>query len=159
MMHSAPTSRPTNDLVPTLLDRLVLASHGVSSPASADPTAGLLRDIEDLLNTWSANNPASESFAEVASSISCYGSPAPSSLDIGTYDNRQAVGRQLEQVLLRFEPRLATARVTVNPDGQRPTHCLLRIDGTLANNSASTIMAEYSVSYRQGRAQVELEQS
>ncbi|WP_425395133.1 type VI secretion system baseplate subunit TssE [Aeoliella sp.] len=153
------TRNRTSQLAPTLLDRLVLASQGVSSPAMADPLAGLLRDVEDLLNTWTAAGPRESDFEELASSISCYGSPTPGSLDVGTFDQQQAVARQLEKVLLRFETRLESVRVTVTPDTDRPTTCRLRIDGTLADNAGTTLTAEYSVNYRQGRAQVELVQS
>ncbi|QDU58358.1 GPW/gp25 family protein [Aeoliella mucimassa] len=147
------------DLVPSLLDKLTLASYDVSSSVPADPVRGLLRDITDLLNTWTTADARTEGFDELASSITCYGAPLPSSLVIGTYDNQQAVGRRLEQLIVRFEPRIATAKVTVTPNRQQPTTCQLTIVATLTSNPDTTISADYSVNYRQGRAQVELVQS
>ena len=64
------------------------------------------RDLEDLLNTRLTNNDVPASFVEVSSSVVTYGLPDLSSLSADTAERRAEIGRIIERVIMRFEPRL-----------------------------------------------------
>jgi type VI secretion system protein ImpF len=64
------------------------------------------RDLEDLLNTRQTHVGLPLEFTELHRSVFGYGLPDLISLDATTPQQRQAIGRELEAVIARFEPRL-----------------------------------------------------
>ncbi len=115
---------PTNDnqegLMPSLLDRLIdpesagtawRRGYGVS-----DMIAVVQRDLEDLLNTRQSHVGAgglTEAFAETSRSVVAYGLPDLTSLNSITPKEREDIGRVLEGIIAKFEPRLRDVRATL----------------------------------------------
>lgn len=106
---------PHQRLTPSILDRLT-ADPGPNSP-SVGMTFDLRqmvdvvqRDLEDLLNTRRGARAAADAFEEVSASVVTFGMPDLSSIAAGTEGERQEVGRIIEGVINRFEPRLREVR-------------------------------------------------
>jgi type VI secretion system protein ImpF len=71
------------------------------------------RDLEDLLNTRQTIAGLPEGFPETYRSIIGYGLPDLTSLNAFTSQQREDVGRVIEQIVNIFEPRLKDVRVTL----------------------------------------------
>ncbi len=108
---SATTSRlPTNlSLTPSILDRLVDPElmggllHGFDLRHMIDCVR---RDLEALLNTRRSVVADPEAFPEVADSVVTYGMPDMSLLTAASAAERLEIGKLVEAVVARFEPRL-----------------------------------------------------
>jgi type VI secretion system protein ImpF len=123
-------SRPDarQGLTPSLLDRLIdpdsagtRARPGYTVEQMAD---AVQRDLEDLLNTRQSHEGLpEEDYGEVARSILAYGFPDLTSLNAITPEQRDQIGRLLEGIIGRYEPRLRDIRATlVDPgDGKQRT--------------------------------------
>src|SRR3954463_8945772 len=97
-------------LMPSLLDRLIdpgsegtAARHGYGI---AQVVAAVHRDLEELLNTRQVLTDIPPACAELLRSVAVYGMPDLASVQAITSEQRGRIGRLLESVLLRFEPRL-----------------------------------------------------
>ncbi len=64
------------------------------------------RDLEDLLNTRRTARPSVEAFEETRTSVVAYGMPDLASVSTATESDRREVGRIIEEVIQRCEPRL-----------------------------------------------------
>ena len=98
---------------PSILDRLIdpdsggtAARRGYSLEQVRD---AIQRDLEELLNTRQSNLGLPEAFSETHRSIVAYGLPDLTSMSALTSQQREEIGRLIEGVLIRFEPRCATS--------------------------------------------------
>jgi type VI secretion system protein ImpF len=122
-------ARPTREqvLMPSLIDRL--ADPDLSGPgmlADFDVTRmmdSVRRDLEDLFNSHDPIGPVPAEYREVRSSILSYGLPDLPSLTSSTGFRKEAVGRVIEEVIARHEPRLRDVRVVMaEPGGDLVRH-------------------------------------
>jgi type VI secretion system protein ImpF len=104
-------------LMPSILDRLIDADadgtiwrrgYGIQQMIAA-----VHRDLEDLLNTRQVTTDIPRDCVEVARSIVAYGMPDLSSIEAITPDQRAQIGRLLETLVQRYEPRLKNVRATL----------------------------------------------
>jgi type VI secretion system protein ImpF len=104
---------PTTRLTPSLLDRLIDQETDRGSARGYDHRQMIdvvRRDLEDLLNTRLTNNEVPEAFVEVNRSVVTYGLPDLSSVSADTSEQRADIGRLIERIIERFEPRLRQVR-------------------------------------------------
>lgn len=139
---------------PTLLDRLVAATAEDATPRASAPVESLLRDVEDLLNTWTATPDELRRFGQAQHSLLAYGSPPPLSLAMGTYEQKQQVAEQLETVLARFEPRFDAVRVRVLDSGGSATGGRFAIDARLRHDPGDQLSADVELKFNHGRIHV-----
>jgi type VI secretion system protein ImpF len=108
-------------LMPSILDRLIdpestgtawRHGYGVEQMVEA-----VQRDLEDLLNTRQVVIDVPESYREVNGSIVTYGLPDLASFNAITPEQREDIGRALEAIVSRFEPRLKDVRATMIGSG------------------------------------------
>lgn len=104
---------PTTRLTPSLLDRLIDQELDAGSARGYDHRQMIdvvRRDLEDLLNTRLTNSDVPAEFVEVNNSVVTYGLPDLSSASADTAERRAEIGRVIERVIGRFEPRLRQVR-------------------------------------------------
>jgi type VI secretion system protein ImpF len=108
-------------LMPSIVDRLIdpesagtqwRHGYGVEQMVEA-----VQRDLEELLNTRQVVIDVPESFREVNDSIVTYGLPDLASFNAITPQQREEIGRTLEAIVSRFEPRLKDVRASMVPVG------------------------------------------
>lgn len=108
---------PQQGLLPSIVDRLIDADsagtawrrgYGVEQMEAA-----VRRDLEDLLNTRQALSHIPEGCPEVANSVVCYGLPDLTSYNAITPMQREELGRTIEAIIARFEPRLRDVRASL----------------------------------------------
>jgi type VI secretion system lysozyme-like protein len=87
----------------SLFDRLL------PDAAAVRPLDGLLRDLENLLNTR-LDGAGSAAFPEVRRSVAGYGMPDLGSLEALAPEQQATVCRAVTEAIERFEPRLRRAR-------------------------------------------------
>jgi type VI secretion system protein ImpF len=108
---------PGQSLEPSLLDRLIDPDSGGTAWRHGYGIEQMVevvrRDLEDLLNTRQSAADLPEAFREVQRSIIGYGLPDLTALEAITPEQRQQIGRVLEAVVSRFEPRLKDVRATL----------------------------------------------
>jgi type VI secretion system protein ImpF len=108
-------------LMPSLLDRLIDPDadgsawrHGYGAQQMIE---AVHRDLEDLLNTRRVLTDLPPDCAELERSIATYGMPDLTSVEAITPEQRAAIGRLLEAIIQRFEPRLKDVRAhLLEPD-------------------------------------------
>lgn len=113
-----PPNEPEQGLLPSVLDRLIdpesvtprRRGYGASQIIEA-----VHRDLEDLLNTRQTHAGLPEDFAEMHRSIFGYGLPDLVSLNAASDQQREEIGRVLEGIVAKFEPRLTDVRATLVP--------------------------------------------
>jgi type VI secretion system protein ImpF len=133
-------SRPEapHRLTPSILDRLAADVDPQGRPSGfgfdlQHMIDAVRRDLEDLLNTRRAARASAETFDEVRTSVVNYGMPDLASVSAGTEAEREAVGRIIEGVINRFEPRLRDIRAHLAGGGKERTvrfhiHARLAVD-------------------------------
>jgi type VI secretion system protein ImpF len=111
---------PQQGLMPSLIDRLIDPDseggslyEGYSIPQM---TQAVLRDLEELLNTRLTTLDVPPDCKETLHSIVTYGLPDFSSVPAGTAEQRAQIGKLLENILERFEPRLRDVTATLVDD-------------------------------------------
>lgn len=123
---------------PSVLDRLV----DLSPREGADPVLSreesehqyrlsVLRDLEWLLNTRRTTTTVPDSLPELQTSVFSFGLPDLSSLSADDAETRQALIRQVEQAIRRFEPRLMDIRVSLAPSDEAERLIHFTIEGLL----------------------------
>jgi type VI secretion system protein ImpF len=135
---------PQQVLKPSILDRLIdagtagtAARRGYSLEQAEE---AVRRDLEDLLNTRQSNSDVSEDFVEINRSILTYGLPDLTSLQTYTPQQRQQIGRVLEAIITRFEPRLRDVRATMkDADNTGNQTVRFRIDARLCLEPAPPV--------------------
>ena len=109
----------------SVLDRLLEEEPGAGragtpwSRSVARLKASLLRDLEWLLNTRRAIDPAPEWCPELRRSVFTFGLADLSSLSAGSEAVRRRLQREVEEAVQTFEPRLTRVRVTVGDAAER----------------------------------------
>jgi type VI secretion system protein ImpF len=111
---------PQQGLMPSLIDRLCdpeSEGGGLHEGYSiAQMTQAVLRDLEELLNTRRTTLDVPADCKETLLSIVTYGLPDFSSVPAGTAEQRSQIGRLLESILERYEPRLRDIKATLVDD-------------------------------------------
>jgi type VI secretion system protein ImpF len=103
---------PTIRLTPSLLDRLIDQETERGSARGYDHRQMIdvvRRDLEDLLNTRRTND-VPPAFVEVNQSVVAYGLPDLSAVSADTSEQRTDIGKLIERIIERFEPRLRNVR-------------------------------------------------
>lgn len=101
-----------------LLDRLLDGdADGAHAPTTAEALeklqAAVRRDLEALLNARRRRRPLPPLLTELPSSIANYGIPDPASGTYAVPELRQALVREVEATIRRFEPRMSKVSVTL----------------------------------------------
>jgi type VI secretion system protein ImpF len=140
-------AEPQQGLMPSILDRLIdpesggtvwRRGYGVEQMVDA-----VLRDLEELLNTRQSHTGLPEEFAEVHNSLVAYGLPDLNSLNAITPQQRAEIGRIIESVIGRFEPRLRDVRATMlEPEKATDRTVRFRIDARVAVDPAPEVAFE-----------------
>lgn len=150
---------PQTALMPSILDRLIDPDSGGTAWRRGYGVEEMMdavrRDLEDLLNTRQAHGDLGEVFVETERSIFAYGLPDLTSLDALTPQQREAIGRLLEAVVLRFEPRLRDVRASLveGGDDKQPT-VRFRIDARLSVEPAPDVAFETILELMTGHSSV-----
>lgn len=137
----------TQPLMPSILDRLVdPASHGTAERpwyGMAEMLRAVGRDFSDLLNTHQTHRGLLDDLPEVRRSLLTYGFPDLGSLDAFTSAQRAQIGRAIEDVVRRFEPRLKDVRVVPDePADPRRRAIRYRIEARLRVEPAPDVSLE-----------------
>ncbi|UFN47570.1 type VI secretion system baseplate subunit TssE [Roseomonas sp. OT10] len=117
-----------------LLDRLLDTETELSRDAAVEVLrAAVRRDMEALLNARRRRLPLPPGLTELVVSPLGYGVPDPTAGSFTAEDSRQALAREVELALRRFEPRLSSVSVTLaemeNPTLDRTLR--LRVEAVL----------------------------
>jgi type VI secretion system protein ImpF len=147
-------------LMPSIIDRLIdpesagtVARHGYSVPQMVE---AVRRDLEELLNSRRAMNEIPEKYAELRRSVLNYGMPEVVNLPALTGEQRQQIGRILEQVIAFFEPRLRDVRARlVGPTDLRDRSVRFHVEGRLRVEPAPEVEFETVLELSSGRAGVQ----
>src|SRR5207249_3649963 len=114
------SAMPPNDpqgLMPSLLDRLIDPDSDVSRVqhgySVGQMVAAVHRDLEELLNTRQTSAGLPADCVEVLNSIVAYGMPDLATIPALSASQRAQIGRVLETIILRFEPRLRDVKATL----------------------------------------------
>jgi type VI secretion system protein ImpF len=147
-------------LMPSILDRLIDPDsagtawrHGYGVDQMMD---AVQRDLEDLLNTRQSHQGLPEGYQEVQNSIVAYGLPELTSLHAHTPSQRAAIGRILETIVARFEPRLrdVSASMIEAGDGKERT-VTFRIAARLCVDPAPEVAFDTILELTTGRYSVQ----
>ncbi|MCE9529821.1 MAG: type VI secretion system baseplate subunit TssE [Planctomycetes bacterium] len=150
----------TLGLLPSIIDRLIdPESAGTAIMIGYDVPQmyrAVLRDLEELLNTRQTYRDLPEAYTEVHDSIICYGLPDLMSIDSVSSNTRSAIGRAIQHVIERFEPRLRDVRVNVLDPGENwVRHSVrFRVDARLAVDPAPDVAFDTILEMASGRYQV-----
>jgi type VI secretion system protein ImpF len=108
---------PNQRLIPSLLDRLIDPESGGSGWAQgysvSQMAEAVRRDLEDLLNTRQTSAGIPEIFHELHDSIVAYGLPDMANTEASTIGSRAQIGRIIERIIARYEPRLCDVRASL----------------------------------------------
>ncbi len=107
--------------MPSIIDRLTDPESGGTAWRRGYGVEQMIeaveRDLEDLLNTRLSATELLGDFDEVKRSIVCYGLPDLTSLNAVTSQQREEIGRVIEEIIARYEPRLKDIRATMVDSG------------------------------------------
>lgn len=148
---------------PSVLDRLIdeRPRETADVPLSREESErryrnAVLRDLEWLLNTRKSTTVVPDALHELQASVFSFGLPDTSSLSADDSEARQALVRQVEQAIRRFEPRLSEVRVSLAPgdEAERLIHftieAILKMDPNPERVVFDTVMeianGDFSVS-------------
>jgi type VI secretion system protein ImpF len=152
-------------LMPSILDRLIdpdasgtswRRGYGLEQMVEA-----VHRDLEDLLNTRQSyvgpkeNGGLSKDLVEVGNSIVAYGLPDLASLSAVTPKQREEIGRVLEAIVSKFEPRLKDVKASIldaNQDKERTVQ--FRIEAKLSVDPAPEVAFDTILELTTGHYQV-----
>jgi type VI secretion system protein ImpF len=106
---------PTQRLLPSLLDRLIDPESGGSGALQGYSVVQMIeavrRDLEDLLNTRQTTSGIDkEKYKEVLDSVAAYGLPDLMSVDASALGAKEEIGKIIEEIIGRHEPRLKNVR-------------------------------------------------
>ena len=116
-----PSKEAQQGLMPSIIDRLIDPGSGGTAWRRGYGIEQMMqsvqRDLEDLLNTRQTHQGLPEEFKEVQNSLVAYGLPDLNSLNAATPQQRQQIGRVIESIIARFEPRLKDIKATMIDGG------------------------------------------
>ncbi|MFO0875765.1 MAG: type VI secretion system baseplate subunit TssE [Gemmataceae bacterium] len=135
---------PQQGLMPSLLDRLIDPDADGTSwrrgYGMQQMVAAVYRDLEDLLNTRQVVVDLPADCVELARSIFTFGMPDLASVEAITTEQRSQIGRLLETIIQRHEPRLKNIRATLLDPGQSLLRTVkFRIEARLAVDPAPEV--------------------
>ena len=141
---------------PSILDRLIdpdsggtAARRGYSLEQVRD---AIQRDLEELLNTRQSNLGLPEAFSETHRSIVAYGLPDLTSMSALTSQQREEIGRLIEGVLIRFEPRLRDVRaVLLDATDNKDRTVRFRVEARLSMEPAPEVAFDTILELNTGR--------
>lgn len=114
--------RSQEPLLPSVLDRLMDDAPDVSTEPAwrvaqdlREFRLGVLRDVENLLNTRRPVSRLPDGLPELQQSILAYGLPDFTSAGVGSTEERDQLRRAVQTAIQRFEPRLREVRVAIHP--------------------------------------------
>jgi type VI secretion system protein ImpF len=148
---------PNKALRPSFFDRLIDVE--MQRPQAVynveQMVAVVYRDLEDLLNTRQTHAGMPEHFQETHHSVAAYGLPDLTTLNAVSASDREEIGRVLETIIARFEPRLRTIRAAVieEPESKERTH-RFRVEARLALDPAPEVAFDTILELATGRYQV-----
>jgi type VI secretion system protein ImpF len=157
--NPVPSIDPQKALMPSVLDRLIdpdsagtaaRRGYGVNQMTDA-----VRRDLTELLNTRQTDHGVPPEFDELLASIFGFGLPDLTSMQAITPKDRQQIGRVVETVIARFEPRLKDIRATLieQPDNLERT-IRFRIDARLCMDPAPAVAFDTILELTTGRSDV-----
>jgi type VI secretion system protein ImpF len=146
-------------LMPSMLDRLIDPESGGTAWRRGyglqDMVDVVRRDLEDLLNTRQTSQGLPEAFVETQGSIIGYGLPDMTAIEALTSQQREEIGRLLEAVVTRFEPRLRDVRASLVDTGESKQPTLrFRIDARLCLEPAPDVAFETILELTTGHSSV-----
>jgi type VI secretion system protein ImpF len=150
---------PQQGLMPSLIDRLIdpdaagtawRRGYGPEQMAEA-----VHRDLEDLLNTRQSHAGLPAEYEETQTSIVAYGLPDLTSLAADTPEQRASIGRVLEAIIARFEPRLKDVRATLVDAGDgRERTVRFRVEARLSVEPAPEVAFDTVLELTTGRYRI-----
>lgn len=150
---------PQQGLQPSLLDRLIDPETKGTSWRRGYGLQDLMdvvrRDLEDLLNTRQTYTKKSGDSEDLEKSILAYGLPDLTLFNANTTQQQEEIGRELEKVVTRFEPRLRDVRATIlePADSNHPT-VRFRIDAKLSVEPSPDVSYETVLELTNGHSTV-----
>ncbi len=131
--------QPLSRILPSILDRLMDEQPDrewdrarTPSETMSDLRASIHRDLEALLNARRPWRAIERSWPGLRSSPAGYGISDLTAGGLNNEDEREALRFEIEAVIRRFEPRLASVEVQVSiPDAPLSATLALRIDAVL----------------------------
>jgi type VI secretion system protein ImpF len=146
----------------SLLDRLI--QSGETEPRSQAESvralkASVMRDVEWLLNSRQIATVAPAALVELQNSVYHYGLADITSVSADSPSVRRELLRRVEKCVERFEPRLASVRVSEAPseaEGQRQIR--FRVEATLRMDDPEPIFFETVLDPTSGRFAVPVSQ-
>jgi type VI secretion system protein ImpF len=131
-------------LMPSIIDRLIDADSAGTAWRRGygveEMVAAVHRDLEDLLNTRTTDTGIPDSYTEVHRSIVGYGLPDLISLNAVTASQREEIGRVIESVVERHEPRLRDVHARLlDPGDGKERSVRFRIDARLSVDPAPEV--------------------
>lgn len=150
---------PNMGLMPSLLDRLIDPDSGGTAWRRGYGMERMVdavrRDLEDLLNTRQSSVGLPENYPEVQNSLIAFGLPDLTSLNAITSQQREAIGRVIESVVERFEPRLKDIRATmIDGSDTKARSVKFRIDARLRVDPAPEVAFDTILELTTGHAAV-----
>lgn len=135
----AKSERDGNEIVPSLLDRLIDDDPQAPQEPIANRfqdvrglRASVARDLESLLNTRrEALEELPEEFTELNRSLLVYGLPDFTTYNMLNPGDLSRLRRAIEVAIGNFEPRLQRVRVTMEPPKENDRAVRFRIDALL----------------------------
>jgi type VI secretion system protein ImpF len=150
--------------MPSILDRLIDPDSAGTSWRRGYGVEQMVdtvhRDLEDLLNTRESHQGLPEQFTELYRSVLAYGLPDLTSLNAITPKQRDEIGRVLEAVIGRFEPRLRDVRANLlNPGNDKERTVRFRIEARLNVDPAPEVAFDTILELTTGRYSVKPSES
>jgi type VI secretion system protein ImpF len=152
---------PPRGLLPSLLDRLIdpeaVMSQDRHGYTVAQMVAAVHRDLEDLLNTRQTAAGLPADCAEVQRSVVAYGMPDLAGLPAVSPDQRARIGRLLEAIIQRHEPRLRDVKATLLDPAQKVQRTVrFRVEARLNVDPAPEVAFDTILELTTGRSTVSL---
>lgn len=109
-------------LMPSIVDRLIDPEAGGAQwrfgYTLEQVVDAVRRDLEDLLNSHPAYTTIPDRFAETNTCVLQYGLPDLVSRDASSGEKRAELGKMIEAVIHRYEPRLRDVRAVLVDTGE-----------------------------------------
>ena len=122
-------------LMPSVLDRLIDPESGGTAWRRGygveQIVAVVQRDLEDLLNTRQSHQHLPREFTEVHNSIVGFGLPDLAAVNAYTPKQREEIGRVIEGIIARFEPRLRNVKARMVDAGEKDRRVRFHIEARL----------------------------
>jgi len=145
-------------LMPSVLDRLIdpdSAGTAWRRGYSVEQIVEVVqRDLEDLLNTRQSHQRLPLEYAEVHNSIVGFGLPDLAALNAYTPRQREEIGRVIERIIARYEPRLRNVRARMIDPGEKDRRVRFHIEARLNVDPAPEVGFETVVELITGHASI-----